>query len=154
MFVFFARRFNLIDSKETEVLRDLEIALRLTDDPTAPAPCSEQSTSSSSAITTTTTSTPCSITAADHSHQHPHNNNNHSPTTSSHNSSAGSCADTTSAVIPSTTATTFTMSAHIIDGDINVQPICTQPESGSQPPTVALTHKAQHASADHHDTQS
>jgi hypothetical protein len=28
----FLRRFNLVDSKETEVLRDLEIALRLTDD--------------------------------------------------------------------------------------------------------------------------
>ncbi|XP_041784920.1 MOB kinase activator-like 2 isoform X1 [Anopheles merus] len=33
----FHRRFNLIEPKETEVLRDLEIALRLTDDPTAPA---------------------------------------------------------------------------------------------------------------------
>lgn len=32
----FGRRFNLIESKETDVLRDLEIALRLTDDPTLP----------------------------------------------------------------------------------------------------------------------
>ena len=34
IFIYFPifRRFNLIDPKETEVLRDLEIALRLTDD--------------------------------------------------------------------------------------------------------------------------
>jgi hypothetical protein len=31
-FFCYHRRFNLVDSKETEVLRDLEIALRLTDD--------------------------------------------------------------------------------------------------------------------------
>ncbi|XP_031622700.1 MOB kinase activator-like 2 isoform X4 [Contarinia nasturtii] len=38
------KRFNLIESKETDVLRDLEIALRLTDDPALP----QQSASSSS----------------------------------------------------------------------------------------------------------
>uniref|UniRef100_A0A182N2L0 Uncharacterized protein n=1 Tax=Anopheles dirus TaxID=7168 RepID=A0A182N2L0_9DIPT len=43
----FHRRFNLIEPKETEVLRDLEVALRLTDDPAAPAALVDSSSSSS-----------------------------------------------------------------------------------------------------------
>lgn len=42
------RRFNLIESKETDVLRDLEIALRLTDDPVLPS--QQQSAASSATI--------------------------------------------------------------------------------------------------------
>lgn len=44
------RRFNLIESKETDVLRDLEIALRLTDDPVLP---SQQQSASSATIPNT-----------------------------------------------------------------------------------------------------
>lgn len=56
------RKFNLIESKETDVLRDLEIALRLTEDPTA---SSETNTTTSTTTTTTTSSDDCdSHTAA------------------------------------------------------------------------------------------
>lgn len=144
-FFFLCRRFNLIESKETEVLRDLEIALRLTEDPSAPAASTETNTASCITATTTTT-TPCSTSALEHGHHHPPHNNNNSPTSSSHNSSAGSCGETTNTTIASAT---ITMSAHLIDGDVNVQPICTQPESGSQPPTIGL-----HDSHDSHDTLS
>lgn len=51
------RRFNLIEPKETEVLRDLEIALRLTDDP---VPSGATSSSSSSTTNTTTTTSSAS----------------------------------------------------------------------------------------------
>lgn len=49
-FVCVRRRFNLIESKETDVLRDLEIALRLTDDPVLP---SQQQSASSATIPST-----------------------------------------------------------------------------------------------------
>lgn len=55
------RRFNLIDEKETDVLRDLEVALRLTDDTTAAAgngaAGSALATGNSSSTTTTTAAT-------------------------------------------------------------------------------------------------
>ncbi|XP_055314676.1 MOB kinase activator-like 2 isoform X2 [Sitodiplosis mosellana] len=76
------KRFNLIESKETDVLRDLEIALRLTDDPALPQqqqsvssssiPCTElnsqtsllQSSTNLTTIHTMSSTTSASITAA------------------------------------------------------------------------------------------
>lgn len=118
------RRFNLIEPKETEVLRDLEIALRLTDDPTVPttgaasstatttsasnqqhAASSLAGTADSSSATSTTASDSCLLrtsAAADAERMLVENNNS----SSSNN--------------------TF------IDGDATAQPICKQPlESGS-----------------------
>lgn len=64
MFIF--RRFNLIDPKETDVLRDLEIALRLTED--------QQSTTT----TTTTTTTTAVGTTNSNSNSSDHNTTNSS----------------------------------------------------------------------------
>uniref|UniRef100_A0A8W7P8Z6 MOB kinase activator-like 2 n=1 Tax=Anopheles coluzzii TaxID=1518534 RepID=A0A8W7P8Z6_ANOCL len=73
----FHRRFNLIEPKETEVLRDLEIALRLTDDPTAPAVTTGadgKADSSASIASTTSASTGTTNTsdsgAAGHANHH------------------------------------------------------------------------------------
>lgn len=48
------RRFNLIDEKETDVLRDLEVALRLTDDTTSSGGGGSQSESGDSMISSST----------------------------------------------------------------------------------------------------
>lgn len=56
--MFLNRRFNLVDPKETEVLRDLEIALRLTDDnpPITGGSDTMSMASATSTLTNTTTS--------------------------------------------------------------------------------------------------
>ncbi|XP_065084721.1 MOB kinase activator-like 2 isoform X2 [Ochlerotatus camptorhynchus] len=122
------RRFNLIEPKETEVLRDLEIALRLTDDP-VPLSANSSSNSSSSnqqqpssnsadsgSVSATSTSTAsigvssASVTAASASAGGPCVENNNS-----------SSSDSGVATMHS-----------LIDGDATAQPICKQPlESGS-----------------------
>ncbi|XP_017491154.1 PREDICTED: MOB kinase activator-like 2 [Rhagoletis zephyria] len=123
------RRFTLIDEKETDVLRDLEVALRLTDD--------GQSSLASSTITATTdggsssgggaggcgsssttdsgiansSNSSCSgatiATAHAHSHQQPHTGVEDVNLLQQH-----SAASTT-----------------LIDGDAAAPPICTQPEA-------------------------
>ena len=110
----FCRRFNLIESKETDVLRDLEIALRLTDDP-APPPSSESNSASSatnnhtstSNMTTSSSPTTASTTTTTSSDDSQHNNHQHHQNHCNNSS--------------------------LIDGDANVLPICTQPESGIHP---------------------
>lgn len=57
------RRFNLIDPKETEVLHDLEVALRLTEDSSA-TNTSSSSNSSGGDSTTTAVSATGTVTAA------------------------------------------------------------------------------------------
>lgn len=103
------RRFNLIESKETDVLRDLEIALRLTDDPACPqqpASLTNSETNSQngllqqSSLTSMASLAMASATATAPSSGHP---------------SMLSADDSTTS---------------LIDGDASIQPICTQPESG------------------------
>lgn len=134
------RRFNLIEPKETEVLRDLEIALRLTDDP---VPSGATSSSSSSSTTNTTTTTSSAST------------NQQQPNSSSISSSSCAAMATTTTTTDSGSATSTTASdscllrtdaatermlvennnsssSTFIDGDATAQPICKQPlESGS-----------------------
>ncbi|XP_038113057.1 MOB kinase activator-like 2 isoform X3 [Culex quinquefasciatus] len=134
------RRFNLIEPKETEVLRDLEIALRLTDDP---VPSGATSSSSSSSTTNTTTTTSSAST------------NQQQPNSSSISSSSCAAIATTTTTTDSGSATSTTASdscllrtdaatermlvennnsssSTFIDGDATAQPICKQPlESGS-----------------------
>lgn len=131
------RRFNLIEPKETEVLRDLEIALRLTDDPVPSG-----ATSSSSTTNTTTTTSSAST-------------NQQQPNSSSISSSSCAAMATTTTTTDSGSATSTTASdscllrtdaatermlvennnsssSTFIDGDATAQPICKQPlESGS-----------------------
>lgn len=61
----FFRRFNLIDPKETEVLHDLEVALRLTEDSTTNPTTTTTSSSSTGGgdLTTTTTNTTTTTTS-------------------------------------------------------------------------------------------
>ncbi|XP_050096024.1 MOB kinase activator-like 2 isoform X3 [Anopheles aquasalis] len=81
----FHRRYNLIESKETEVLRDLEIALRLTDDPTAAV----DKDSSASIVSTTVSSSSSSSTGATNANSTSNNNNNNS---SNNNHNATICS--------------------------------------------------------------
>ncbi|XP_062561701.1 MOB kinase activator-like 2 isoform X3 [Armigeres subalbatus] len=125
------RRFNLIEPKETEVLRDLEIALRLTDDP---VPSSATGSSTGSSSTSSNQQQPAA----------PSNNSGDSGSVS-----ATSTATTASACASASVATGLggpcvennnssssdsgvaTMHS-LIDGDATAQPICKQPlESGS-----------------------
>lgn len=128
------RRFNLIEPKETEVLRDLEVALRLTDDPTTAAavPTTGASTSSSSAASsssTTTTTTTSSGSSSNHQQGGvPSDSGSATSTTAS-----DSCllrtvpaTDNERMLVENNNSSTF------IDGDATAQPICKQPlESGS-----------------------
>lgn len=127
MYLNFHRRFNLIEAKETDVLRDLELALRLTDDP-APPSSESNSSSSSTATATTTTATTTTTTTNTTSSNGSHNNNN------CNQSTATSSSTTSSAKSNATNNVDDSHHTSLIDGDANVQPICTQPESGTQPP--------------------
>lgn len=126
------RRFNLIEPKETEVLRDLEIALRLTDDP---VPTGAGATSSSSSTNTTTTTTSSSSSASA---------NQPSSSSSASATDSGSAASTTASdmcLLRTGTVDSERMlvennnsssNSTFIDGDATAQPICKQPlESGS-----------------------
>ncbi|XP_017136448.1 MOB kinase activator-like 2 isoform X2 [Drosophila miranda] len=129
------RRFNLIDEKETDVLRDLEVALRLTDDTSGQDSSSsvhEHSSSSSSppvvgATATAAGASGCTEQHQQHQHQQQHNNssgtsNSTSPAEALHvNSQSNSNSHTTTA----------SASASLIDGDSAAPPICTQPEAGA-----------------------
>ncbi|XP_037930918.1 MOB kinase activator-like 2 [Teleopsis dalmanni] len=122
------RRFNLIDEKETDVLRDLEVALRLTDD-------SQTDTDSVSNSSTTH----CNNTTQQLQNQ------NHATTitntqyiTNSNSDGGGSKEDVN--LMQNTSATTTavgTNNATIIDGDAAAPPICTQPEAATKSTTTA-----------------
>ncbi|XP_016982259.2 MOB kinase activator-like 2 isoform X3 [Drosophila rhopaloa] len=119
------RRFNLIDEKETDVLRDLEVALRLTDDTVG-----QDATSSSSLVNEHTSS----ATAGDLQHQSPQQQQHHN---SSSNSNSTSSAEALHIVNSqsnngSTSASaSASASVSLIDGDAVAPPICTQPEAGA-----------------------
>lgn len=136
------RRFNLIEPKETEVLRDLEIALRLTDDPTAVpttgASTASSSSTSSSSTTTTTTTTSNSNSGSSSNHQQaaaPSDSGSATSTTASDScllrttGVTGVAADSDRMLVENNNSSS---AATFIDGDATAQPICKQPlESGS-----------------------
>ncbi|XP_050080546.1 MOB kinase activator-like 2 [Anopheles maculipalpis] len=168
----FHRRFNLIESKETEVLRDLEIALRLTDDPTAPATAATDSSasiasttsastgttntcSSSSTSSTASCSPPLLLTSTNTSAVPPNNgavNSSGCPTQlppSSSTTNAYSADNNNSSSSDNTNSSSTTALNHaLIDGDATAQPICKQPlESGSVVNSNSHNH---HAHPHHH----
>lgn len=115
------RRYNLIESKETEVLADLEAALHLTEDPAAAITASTtSSTASSSTVSSINnlSNNSCSFT----------NLNNNSNTLVTHaivsSPSRGGGSGGTDPSKPSSNC------SHIIDGDV-VNVIVKQPSSGS-----------------------
>lgn len=114
-FFLHCRRFNLIESKETDVLRDLEIALRLTDDPSSPQQ-------------------PASLTSSE----------TNSQTTLLQQSSLSSLASTMPATTATTSMVNVDdTTVCLIDGDATIQPICTQPESGVPRSTASPSSMAQ-----------
>ncbi|XP_049543216.1 MOB kinase activator-like 2 isoform X2 [Anopheles darlingi] len=88
----FHRRYNLIESKETEVLRDLEIALRLTDDPTAAV----DKDSSASIVSTTVSSSSSSSTGATNANS----NSNHNATICSSSSNSSTASSSPPLLLP------------------------------------------------------
>lgn len=117
------RRFNLIEPKETEVLRDLEIALRLTDDP-VPSSATSSSTGSTSS-TQQQPAAPSSSSAADSGSV----SATSTATTASASAAGGPCVENNN----SSSSDSGVATLHsLIDGDATAQPICKQPlESGS-----------------------
>ncbi|XP_053661466.1 MOB kinase activator-like 2 [Anopheles marshallii] len=173
----FHRRYNLIESKETEVLRDLEIALRLTDDPTAPAAVTDGKADSSASIASTTsastgTTNTCSSSstsstascsppllltaaaAAASTAVPPNNGTANSCNTPSQLPSSNSCSadNNNSSSSESGHANTNTVLNHaLIDGDATAQPICKQPlESGSVVNSNSHNHHPHHHHHHHH----
>ncbi|XP_058459017.1 MOB kinase activator-like 2 isoform X1 [Malaya genurostris] len=118
------RRFNLIEPKETEVLRDLEIALRLTDDP-VPASVggsTQQSSVGSDSASVSATSTSTASTGG-----------STSGTVTGGGlvavTAGGSCVENNNS---SSSDSGVAMMHSLIDGDATAQPICKQPlESGN-----------------------
>lgn len=132
------RRFNLIEPKETEVLRDLEIALRLTDDPVPSSGGTGSTGSSSSNQQQQSSATPSSNSAG------AAGDSGSVSATSTSTSSVGVSASAASASIGvgggpcvennnSSSSDSGVATMHsLIDGDATAQPICKQPlESGS-----------------------
>ncbi|XP_017089950.2 MOB kinase activator-like 2 isoform X2 [Drosophila bipectinata] len=116
------RRFNLIDEKETDVLRDLEVALRLTDQDSGGGGQDTANTSTSSSA------------LHDHDPQQQHQqqqqqHNHHSSSTSNSTSSAEALHVNSQSNNGSTSASVSAVS--LIDGDAAAPPICTQPEAGA-----------------------
>lgn len=122
------RRFNLIDEKETDVLRDLEVALRLTDDSNHSVSSSSnsnnqlqqqqqqhQGSNSDSGTYDTGTNYQPAYAAG-------HGSNSHHHQYAGTGGNVNSSSNATAAVDDSTNATA-------IDGDASTQPICTQPEA-------------------------
>ncbi|KMY98993.1 MOB kinase activator-like 2 isoform X2 [Drosophila simulans] len=116
------RRFNLIDEKETDVLRDLEVALRLTDD-----------TGGCQDATSTTSS------VHDHSHsgdlQHQSLQQQHQQQQQQHHNSSSNSTSSAEALHVNSQSnngsTSASASVSLIDGDAVAPPICTQPEAGA-----------------------
>uniref|UniRef100_A0A1Q3G266 Putative mob1/phocein family n=1 Tax=Culex tarsalis TaxID=7177 RepID=A0A1Q3G266_CULTA len=123
------RRFNLIEPKETEVLRDLEIALRLTDD-AVPSTGATSSSSSTTTTTTTSSSSPASTNQPNSSSSSATDSGSATSTIAS-----DSCLLRTGGTVESErmlVENNNSSSATFIDGDATAQPICKQPlESGS-----------------------
>lgn len=120
------RRFNLIDPKETEVLRDLEIALHLTDDSVQAPPTGGAASDSVSMASATSTLT---------------------------NTTAGSTMTSSSGIGGTDTSMSdSSMMSHTqIDGDALAQPICKQPlESGNDPVSLISSH---HNNSSNHEQQ-
>ncbi|XP_055855591.1 MOB kinase activator-like 2 isoform X2 [Episyrphus balteatus] len=105
------RRFNLIDEKETDVLRDLEVALRLTDDGSnSSETASSQTGGGSSSATGAGSGGSSSATATVHH--------------------TGAAVTTmTGTVTGASEDVNLLQSGRLIDGDAMAQPICTQPEA-------------------------
>ncbi|SPP77080.1 MOB kinase activator-like 2 isoform X1 [Drosophila guanche] len=120
------RRFNLIDEKETDVLRDLEVALRLTDD------SGGQDTSSSSVHehSSSSSSPPVVAAAASAGCDQPQHNNS-SSTSNSTSSAEALHVNSQSNSNSNSHTTNASASASLIDGDAAAPPICTQPEAGA-----------------------
>ncbi|XP_017059578.1 MOB kinase activator-like 2 isoform X4 [Drosophila ficusphila] len=121
------RRFNLIDEKETDVLRDLEVALRLTDTDTGGCP-DATSTSSSSVHDHSAGDLPQQQQQQLQQQQQHHNSSSNSNSTSSaealHVNSQSNNGSTSASASASACVS-------LIDGDAVAPPICTQPEAGA-----------------------
>ncbi|XP_017133689.1 MOB kinase activator-like 2 isoform X3 [Drosophila elegans] len=123
------RRFNLIDEKETDVLRDLEVALRLTDDTAGCQDANSTATSSSSLVHEHTTSEQHqSLQQQQQQQQQQHHN---SGSNSNSTSSAEALHTVNSQSNNGSTSASVSVSASLIDGDAVAPPICTQPEAGA-----------------------
>ncbi|XP_058829394.1 MOB kinase activator-like 2 isoform X4 [Topomyia yanbarensis] len=120
------RRFNLIEPKETEVLRDLEIALRLTDDPvpaSAGGSTTQQSSAGSDSASVSATSTSTASTGGSTAGTVT-GGGLAAPVTT-----GGSCVENNNS---SSSDSGVAMMHSLIDGDATAQPICKQPlESGN-----------------------
>ncbi|XP_017861937.1 PREDICTED: MOB kinase activator-like 2 isoform X1 [Drosophila arizonae] len=125
------RRFNLIDEKETDVLRDLEVALRLTDDNSVCGQDSQTDSGSASASASISVSGSNSEQQQQQQsqlqQQQPHNN---SSSNSNNSNISNSSAEALHVNSQSSCGTS------LIDGDAAAPPICTQPEpgAGGKPP--------------------
>ncbi|XP_030372149.1 MOB kinase activator-like 2 isoform X3 [Scaptodrosophila lebanonensis] len=122
------RRFNLIDEKETDVLRDLEVALRLTDDSTNGSSGSGGGgggggggsggggggSGDHASSTNVAMSTQESLAPGGEQHNNSSSNTSSASTTLEHVNSQSNNSHT----------------ASLIDGDAVAPPICTQPEAG------------------------
>ncbi|XP_053690249.1 MOB kinase activator-like 2 isoform X2 [Sabethes cyaneus] len=121
------RRFNLIEPKETEVLRDLEIALRLTDDP---APSSTGSNSSASQQQHPSAgSDSASVSAASNSTSSTGTGGSTAGNVTGGGlmaaaAASGSCVENNNS---SSSDSGVAMMHSLIDGDATAQPICKQP---------------------------
>lgn len=121
------RRFNLIEPKETEVLRDLEVALRLTDDPVP----------SSGATTSSTGTNPQQQPAGSSSSAADSGSVSATSTTTAASDSAACLLRTGGGPLEAggermLVENNNSSSSTFIDGDATAQPICKQPlESGS-----------------------
>ncbi|XP_017080497.1 MOB kinase activator-like 2 isoform X3 [Drosophila eugracilis] len=116
------RRFNLIDEKETDVLRDLEVALRLTDDTGG---CQDATSTSSSVHDHSST---------DLQHQSLQQQQQQQQQQQHHNSSSNSTSSAEALHVNSQSnngSTSASASVSLIDGDSVAPPICTQPEAGA-----------------------
>ncbi|XP_016999609.2 MOB kinase activator-like 2 isoform X4 [Drosophila takahashii] len=116
------RRFNLIDEKETDVLRDLEVALRLTDD-TGGSGCQDATSSSSSVH---------EHSSGELQHQQQLHQQQQQQQQQHHNSSSNSNSSAEALHVNSQSNNGSTSaSVSLIDGDAVAPPICTQPEAGA-----------------------
>ncbi|XP_020804567.1 MOB kinase activator-like 2 isoform X2 [Drosophila serrata] len=121
------RRFNLIDEKETDVLRDLEVALRLTDDTGG---C--QDASSSSSVHEHSSAASAGDLQQQQHHQHQQQQQQQQHHNSSSNSNSTSSAEALHVNSQSNNgSTSASASVSLIDGDAAAPPICTQPEAGA-----------------------
>ncbi|KAH8239402.1 hypothetical protein KR032_003837 [Drosophila birchii] len=118
------RRFNLIDEKETDVLRDLEVALRLTDDTGG---C--QDASSSSSVHEHSSAAAAAASASGDLQHHQLQQQHHNSSSNSNSTSSAEALHVNSQ--SNNGSTSASASVSLIDGDAAAPPICTQPEAGA-----------------------